>query len=259
MITLTLEDRWDFNRRTYTFTGDAIDVRTEVAHTKKEIIPIDDFLNIRQRKYFTDREGDGDLEKWRVFLTNLSKEVNPDKLSPESWLHTAFWNCFNPEKFNSFMVEIPYFKVYFSKAGVAWYGLRYDGTYNPSDWQTLACFWLNGPITKIADFETRKSIREKIISALEFKDGFDEQDGFPLMDYTKIKNYKIEFLASEWEGEFVQLNKETIEVGGWDRMMGGSHDWTYEYFRTCHKEINPRIPDKKLTRILLDIEAAIVS
>jgi hypothetical protein len=177
---------------------------------------------------FTNPYPIGNLQVDYELLKYLVNLADREKLSVEGQYSFDFYSVFDNTKIREEELELESkvgdFARYFScmtPYGVSKHYEREDGEWNQSRQRFFSFFFYGPEITKLP-FEVRKRWREMVWKALGDKPPFNLDEGFALFDYDKIQPKTFNWHSSERdEGEYVEIHKDQIMMGGWSGRDGG--------------------------------------
>lgn len=189
-----------------------------------------DFNHIFESPFTTvsDLQVDFELLQYMVSLTL------PEELSPNAQIVYAFYKAFDPQKIKAAVYEHAPKQSDFAHyyRCITPYGLRQyyettDGQWEQSR-QRMHHFFLYGPLMSKIPLALRKSWKEMVWKALGDNPPLSLEQGFALFDYDKIEEKKYTVSTGVNSGEFIEIYKGHIMIGGFEGKDGGATEYSIE-------------------------------
>jgi hypothetical protein len=189
-----------------------------------------DFNHILESSYTTVASLQVDFE----LLQYIISLTLPEELSPNAQVVYAFYKAFDSKKITAAVYEhAPKqsdFAHYYRSIGA--YGLRQyyetaDGQWEQSR-QRMHHFFLHGPLMSRIPLAMRKGWKEMVWKALGDNPSLSLAQGFALFDYDKIEEKKYSLPTGTNSGEYIEIYKGHIMIGGFDGKDGGATEYSIE-------------------------------
>lgn len=217
----------------------------------------DEFINVNSHWYPYYGMYVEDSSQLLLIIQEAARLIDENSLSSPSKKHHSFWKNFLPEEVIDLKVVSGDCYMKLNAAGVEWYYVRHDGEERRSYIQSFAELFFRGPRRVVESIDDRRKIKSHLLSFVDQEAGLNVADGFPIFDYSAIKDFREEFNREGQAGEFVEINERQVWKGGWDGRDGGASTNTFEQFYTFEK-LHSGIPEKILKKVLKTLKGAIL-